>query len=218
MINDREYILGSEWWLNSYALTFSEILSQSRIPEHWARHDLAHLVSLPKILKPVNKYVFSLYPRPEIVSIVGNLVKFRQRTHAEIWVKPKWNNTLYALDKCHQRQFYPSEKNINIDGCFNPTYRFYMPWFINKSLEISIKQVNDEETPFCINERSFFVSEVSPESRYVDAEFIDFKIKKTGKYMVDGKYGIIDKGTAMYDMFVLLDNKEIEELKHEYRK
>jgi hypothetical protein len=216
MTKDRDYILGSEWWVNSYSLSFPEIISQSKIPNHWARYDLAHINILPKILKPVNKYAFSLYPKPEIINIDKNLVCFRQRTHAEIWVKPKQGDMLYALDKCHQRQFYPSDTDLRIDNCFYPTYRFYVPWFINKEVSIQIKQVNDEETPFCINEKMFIGKQMKESLQYAEADFVDFKIKNQGKYMVDGKYGIIDKGTAMYDMIVSLDKEEIEALKDEY--
>ena len=54
-------------------------------------------------------YVSHMYPKPELVSIEKNIVTLRQKTHAEIWVEPK-NKNLYALDKCHQRHFYPSKE------------------------------------------------------------------------------------------------------------
>lgn len=216
MIKSKNYISGSEWWINSGNLSFSNIVRQSKIPDHWARYDSEYIKNVKSVLKPVNKYVFSLYPRPEILNITSNLVTFRQRTHAEIWIEDKGNDVLYALDKCHQRQFYPSENNIDVSGCFSATYRFYVPWFINKNVEIKIDPIKNEKTPFCINKKIFVSNFVDISTPYVDTEFIDFKIKNLAEYCLKENYGIISKNTAMYDMSVYLTDEEILKLKEDY--
>jgi hypothetical protein len=216
MIKSKNHMSGSEWWLSSENLSFSSIVRQSKIPDHWARYDSEHLRSVKSVLKPVNKYVLSLYPRPEILDIKNNLVTFRQRTHAEIWIEDKGNNILYAVDKCHQRQFYPSKNNIEIAGCFLATYRFYIPWFINKNVEIKIDTVKNEKTPFHINKKIFLSNFVDMSTPYVDTEFINFKIKNVGEYSLKENYGIISKNTAMYDMSVILTDKEIGTLREDY--
>lgn len=216
MIKSKDYIAGSDWWLESAKLPFSKILIESRVPEVWARYNLRHLDKINSVLTPVNKYVLSLYPRPEIISIDNGVVTFRQRTHAEIWIEERSDKTLYALDKCHQRQFYPSVNVIESSQCFVPTYRFYIPWFINKNAEITIQQVNDEDTPFYINRKTFVTKEVDRLTSYVDTEFVDFKIKNTDEFFLKEDYRIINKNTPMYDMSVSLSDQEISILKDDY--
>lgn len=216
MIKNKNYISGSEWWINSENLSFSSIVRQSKIPEHWARYDSEYVKNINSVLKPVNKYALSLYPRPEILNISDNLVTFRQRTHAEIWVENKEDDVLYALDKCYQRQFYPSKNNIESNECFRPTYKFYIPWFINKDVNITIDPVLDEDTPFSIVRKNFTANAIQANAPYADTEFVDFKIKNTGKYYLKEKYAIIGKNTSMYDMSVILSNEEIERLKDDY--
>jgi hypothetical protein len=216
MIKSKNHMSGSDWWLNSENLSFSSIVRQSKIPDHWARYDSEEIRNIKSVLNPVNKYVLSLYPRPEILKINNNLVTFRQRTHAEIWLEHKGIDVLYAVDKCHQRQFYPSKNNIQIDGCFLATYRFYIPWFINKNVEINIDPVQDELTPFYTNKKMFYGNVISMSTPYADTEFVDFKIKNLGQYSLKENYGIIGKSTAMYDMSVYLTDQEIEKLKEDY--
>lgn len=218
MIKTKNYIAGSEWWINSEALPFSQIVRQSRIPDHWARYDSGYMNEIKSILNPINRYVFSLYPRPEIVSIIDNLVTFRQRTHAEIWVQDKGNDILYSLDKCNQRQFYPSSNSFENDKCFKATYKFYIPWFINKNIQVKIQAIKNEETPFYIKEKTFMSKVIGHQVPYADTEFVDFKIKNSGKYFLKEGYDIIDKSTAMYDMIVSLTEEEITRLKEDYDK
>jgi hypothetical protein len=99
-----------------------------------------------------------------------------------------------------------------------PTYRFYIPWFINKNIQISIDPVEDEATPFYTNKKKFVSSLIEPSTPYADTEFVDFKIKNFGKYSLKDGYGIISKNTAMYDMSAILTDEEVETLKEYYEK
>jgi hypothetical protein len=216
MIINKNYIAGSEWWVNSENLSFPEILIQSRVPPNWARYNIYDISNIDSILKPVNRYVLNLYPKPKILKIENNLVTFRQRTHAEIWVEEKNNNIIYALDKCHQRQFYPSLNNIENKDCFKPTYRFYIPWFINKDINITISSVEDENTPFYVNKKNIISKYINNNEEYVKTGFVDFKIKNTNDYHLKEKYGIISKNTAMYDMSVVFTNEELLKLGDQY--
>jgi hypothetical protein len=217
MIINKNYIAGSTWWVNSESLSFPEILIQSKIPPNWARYNIYDISNIHSILKPVNRYVLKLYPKPKILKIENNVVTFRQKTHAEIWIEEKNNNVIYALDKCHQRQFYPSLNNIENKDCFKPTYKFYIPWFINKNIEITISPVEDEQTPFYINKKNIISKYVEDNEEYVKTEFVDFKIKNTNDYLKE-KYAIISKNTAMYDMSVILTNEELLKLGEQYEK
>jgi hypothetical protein len=218
MIIKKNNISGSQWWVNSENLSLPEIIMQSGISDLWSKYNSKEILKINSILKPVNNYALNLYPRPEIISIKDNLITFRQRTHAEIWVEERHDNTLYALDKCHQRQFYPSSNNLENKQCFDPTYRFYIPWFINKNVKIEITEVKDEETPFYINAKTIIGNTLEDISEYAHSEFVDFKIKNTGQYHLKEKYAIIGKNTAMYDMSAILSNEEISKIKDSYGK
>lgn len=216
MITKKNNISGSQWWINSENLSLPEILKQSGLPDKWSRYNSKEILEISSILKPINNYVLNLYPKPEIINIKNNKITFRQRTHAEIWVEERKDGTLYALDKCHQRQFYPSFNNIENKECFDPTYRFYIPWFIDKNITIEITRIADEPTPFYINEKNIIGKPLHYLSDYAHSDFVDFKIKNTGDYYLKEKYAIISKNTAMYDMSVVLNDEEISQIKDYY--
>jgi len=216
MITKKNNISGSQWWINSENLSLPQILMESGLPDKWSKYNSKEILNIKSILKPINNYVLNLYPKPKIINITNNIITFRQRTHAEIWVEERKDGTLYALDKCHQRQFYPSLNNLENKDCFDPTYRFYIPWFINKNVSIAISRVEDEPTPFYISEKNIIGKPLPHLSDYAYSEFVDFKIKNTGEYYLKEKYAIISKSTAMYDMSVVLSDEEISQIKDYY--
>lgn len=209
-------IKGSEFWINSENLSFLDIQNGSNIMMHWRIYRYIHNICADFGIFPVNKYVLDLYPKPQLMSIVNNSVTFRQRTHAEIWVQPE-NDGLYALDKCWQRQFYPSMNSMKNLECFDPTYRFYMPWVPYSTNPYYIRPVLDEETAFVVDEKTMSLLPPDNSTEFYETEFIDFMIKKTGKHMVDSRYGIIDVGTAMYDISVNMSEEQIEKIYKQYR-
>lgn len=216
--SNKNNIGGSEFWLNSENLSFKEILIGSRIPEKWSKFNLIEDYYKDFIIKPVNRYVSNLYPKPEIVSINNNTIRLRQKTHAEIWVKPRNEvNVLYALDKTWQRQFYPSNIFMNNNSCFAATYKFYIPWIIDRDLNAKIEQVLDEKTCFIVDPCTFNFWKTENEE-YINTGFINFQIKREGSHMLDDRYGIIDIGTPMYDVIFTLDNKDMEIFYEQYRR
>jgi hypothetical protein len=212
---EQNGILGSEFWVNSYNLSFPEIQRASNVRVGWRDYLYVKDSYLDKILHPVNMYVSHMYPRPELVSIEKNTVTLRQKTHAEIWVQPK-NKNLYALDKCHQRQFYPSKEIFNNIECFSACYRFYIPWFINKNLIVKIKNIDNEFSPFVVQEKTFISDAPKGDSIIFNTEFVNFSIRKTGKHMLSDEYGIIDIASPMFDMVVTLEDRDMNKLKEEY--
>jgi hypothetical protein len=213
MIEVKNGMRGSEFWLNSSELSFSQILTGSRVPAKWSKYSLIEEKYRNSIVKPVNRYVSNLYPRPEILSINNNTVKLRQKTHAEIWVDIK-SDDLYALDKCHQRQFYPSENKIDDPDSFEPTYKFYMPWIIDLNSMIEISPAGDcfysEKSIINTKENDIILD-------FIDVPFIDFKIKRFGAHMKNSNYGIIEIGTPMYDITLNLNDKDLEKINEQYR-
>ena len=215
MIKDiKNNIIGSDFWLNSEELAFSEITKHSRVPERWRRFDMIDDKYKKLIIKPISTYVSELYPRPEIVFLDKNIGKvvLRQKTHAEIWVSPSEEN-LYALDKTWQRQFYPSSKKYLKEDCFIATYKFYVPWVVDDEVEAIIHGV--ESSPFSVEKQNIIFNKLDSLS-VIDTNFVDFKIKMQGSHMVNSIYGIIDIGTEMYDMSITLGKEQIERLVEQY--
>lgn len=216
MIVNNGYIRGSEFWANSGEMSFKEIQSFSRVPERWAKFNYIEKEYYELPVKPVNRYVSNLYPRPELVSMDNGLVRLRQKTHAEIWVSPKENDGLYALDKTWQRQFYPSSTTFDSDQCFKATYRFYIPWFIDLDIEARIENVVGNEV-FVLEDRdiSFSIKDLSKDDS--DVQFVNFKIKTSGPHMKTSAYGIIDIATPMYDIVFKVSEEEVEKIARQYR-
>lgn len=209
-------IKGSDFWINSAKLSWLELQNASNLMIHWRIYGYIKHVSNNFGIVPINKYVLDLYPKPKLMSIVNNIVIFRQQTHAEIWVQPE-DDGLYALDKCWQRQFYPSNNKVINKDCFDATYRFYIPWVPRSINGFYIKQINDEETPFIISEKSYDLDSPDNTTDFYETEFVDFVIKKDGPHMHDERYGIIEIGTPMYDIVVEMSDEQIEKVLKQYR-
>jgi hypothetical protein len=213
MIETKNGMRGSKFWLSSSELSFSQILIDSMVPYKWSRYSLIEETYRDKIVKPVNRYVSNLYPKPELISIKDNTVILRQRTHAEIWVDIK-NEDLYALDKCWQRQFYPSQNRFSDLDSFEPTYKFYMPWVIDRDLAVDIGPAGD---CFFIEKQTINTKKNSLDMEFIDVPFIDFKIKRNGAHMKNSSYGIIEIGTPMYDITLKLNDQDLEKINEQYR-
>lgn len=193
MILNKNYIGGSDFWLNSSKLNFHEIQKMSNVTERWRLSDNKYS---DKILKPVNVYASNFSTRPIIIDNV-NSVTIRQTTHAEIWVQPM-KSFLYALDKTMQRQFYPSELKFDrLDNCFISSYKFYTPWVIDDNIKCEVKSI--ENSPFVLNTNTiYFNKNIS----YIEPQWIHFFIKNNGSHMITKEYGIIEIETPMFDIIV----------------
>lgn len=212
----KNYIEGSPFWVDSENLSFPELEKQSFVPEKWARYDLVEPEYKWLPIRPINRYVSNLYPRPELLSIDGNIVTLLQKTHAEIWVQPREDESLYALDKCHQRQFYPSSKSINSKDCFLATYRFYLPWIPGFSTNVKINKVSSLFSPFVIEEKNISFNPPQDNDTYVNTPFVNFNIKKYGEHMHDHRYGIIEIGSPMFEIVLDVSDLMLLEIKKEY--
>lgn len=110
----KNKIVGSKYWTMSSNKTMSELVAGHNVKKHWANfNNIYNYGFKEKIIKPINPYVINFYPKPNL-KIYDNYITLTQKTHAEIWIEIM-KQGIYALDKCMQRQFYPSPQNINID-------------------------------------------------------------------------------------------------------
>jgi hypothetical protein len=204
MLYYKNKMLGSKFWLNSENLSFQEIQNLSHVNRKWTKQ----IFDNNKIIQPINEYVRNFIPFPDIV-YDNNILTIRQKTHAEIWLE-EIKNILYAVDKTQQRQFYPSKNNIiNVKGYFDPTYRFYIPWTINKDITCKIKKV--ENSFFYIEEQ--YISFKEKNGDFYEPQWVDFLFKKTKNFIKD-EYEIIKFGEPMFDI-IINDKTTISEILNE---
>lgn len=211
----KNNIVGSEFWVNSEDTAFRDILIESRVPGKWSKFSYLEKEFKDSVIKPINRYVSNLYPRPKLMSVKNNIVTLRQSTHAEIWVEPQGED-LYALDKTWQRQFYPSNKRFEDADCFNPTYKFYIPWMPDIDGLVKITNCLIDNPVFIIKEEYVELQKLNTDEEFIDVQFVHFKIKKDGPHMKTEEYGIIDMHTPMYDMSIELSDQEVENVRRQF--
>jgi hypothetical protein len=203
-------------WYNSYDPNFLEIGRASLIPDKWQNYQaINHDKFAESIIKPINRYVQELYPRPDLVSIKDNLVTLRQRNHAQIFLLDSTDGFI-NIDRPHMRQYYQTRQEYPADTeCFDQPYLFYAPWFLDENVEASFCQA-DEWSPFKIYEKDVFYNKQDRSTKYVEPYFIPFRFKKVGPHMKQESFGKIDKGVAMFDIKILLDDILIEKIRNFY--
>jgi hypothetical protein len=189
--------LGSKYWINSEDEVFSTLVKESKmIPEFFDSRLLKNMGYEDKLLVPVNPYVAYFYPKPDLIKTDTGIL-LRQKTHAEIWVEYR-NESLYMLDKCWQRQFYPSKNSYNnLD--YKSLYKFYVPWTIEHEESFEIRSIGE---PFNVHTERIFFYKRDFNEPFIETPFIDFTINRNGPHMKADNYGIVGIGTPMYDIVI----------------
>lgn len=203
-------------WQETLDPVFSKICKDSRLPDKWISYDrVANGKYKDSVIKPVNRYVESLYQPPVLISIDGNIVRLRQQNHADYFLLEKENGTFFNLDRPWLRQYYKTKEEFDIpDTCFKATYKMYVPWFIDANVDISYEQV--EGSPFHIYPQTFAYEEVDPESKYVEPNFITFNFMRVGSHMVDDKFGKIKRLSPVFDMVFQADDIIVQRVRKFY--
>lgn len=204
-------------WYDTYDPNFIQISHESNIPEKWIRYQS---ISRDKydssIIKPINRYVEFLYPRPDLVSIIGSEVRLRQKTHADIFLLDKERGFI-NVDRPHMRQYYKTKKAYPLEkDLFEPAFIFYVPWFIDDNVTVKFENVKD--SPFLVYPSSFSYAKILSTTDYIEPHFVPFKFKKTGKHMVKDGFGKIKKESVMFDMVFDSNDIMIERIKDFYEK
>jgi hypothetical protein len=210
--------IGSEFWINSENKSFTEIVkANTTMPHLWASSEpIAHSLYYDNILKPINGYAKTFWPKPEFIK-QNNISYLRYFTHAEIWFEP-FHDGLYALDKTWQRQFYPSEIQVsNSEDCFNSVYKFYIPWIFDDNLTLSIKAIDDSPFKVLNTKVNFYKLNINEDW---NCDWFHFLIKYEGSHIEkynDRVYGIIPINTPICD--IIIENEElIDKIEREYAK
>jgi hypothetical protein len=213
-------IYGSNYWANSSNKKFSEIIIDNfQLPKKWGQSNISFSEKyLKNILKPVNGYSEKFSIAPEIIK---NNDKFflRYYTHAEIWVEPM-NGGTYALDKCWQTQFYPSDISYEPDpNCYDACYKFYTTWLIDEDIELDIFSV--EDSPFVILNKKINFNKIN-KTEIIEPQWIHFYIKNIGNHISNyrgDEYSVIDIKTPICDILIkdkYLAERLISERKKDY--
>ncbi len=204
-------------WYETYDPVFSEISRNSRIPIKWySFEENKSLVYKNTIIKPINKYVEVLYPKPKLIDISDNIIRLRQYNHAEFFLLEKRHNQFFNLDRPWMRQYYQTKEHPEkIDGCFDPTYKFYTPWVIDENIKISIEQPQ-EDSPFFIYETSVQREKMMIDQSILEPDFVSFKFKRVGPHMVSDKFGKIKLNTPLFDIVFEGSGTIVERVKDFY--
>jgi hypothetical protein len=200
----------STFWLTSSDLSFADIVNKSNCKRLYVEYQyvLSNNKVNNSVLKPINDYVYNLYPAPDLLKYEDGFVYLRQKTHAEIWIKKNYNEGFYFLDRPHIRQFYPSSEILKDSQCFLPTFKFYCPWFVDMDRKYQVLQVTDVETPFLIKELK--LNKIDTNKDILEPHFISFLFKKVGEHMINKDYGKISIGTPMYDIKIKVNESEYD--------
>lgn len=202
-------------WYDSYDPNFTQISKDSLIPEKWITYQS---ISQDKykdyILKPINRYVEFLYPKPELVSISESTVRLRQRTHAEIFLLEN-DSGFRNIDRPHMRQYYQTKKEYpTSSSCFDPAFLFYVPWFLDHSCVAKFENI--EGSSFEVYDSTFSYYPVSSETYYVEPHLVPFRFKKVGPHMKSESFGKIKRSSPMFDIVIDSDAIIIERIRKFY--
>lgn len=205
-------------WYKSFNESFLYINERSNIKDDWLDYkEILNTEYANSIIKPINKYFYKMCPPPELISIIGNTVTLCQKNFAEIFLlKSKDSTSLRAMEKIHMRQFYLSKESRAItNGCFNPIFRWSMPWLLDYD-DILIKISEADSSPFYFYEFSYTSKKLNEDR--IDPPMLFFKFKNSGNHMVDEEYGRIKRKNPAYIIEFSGDDIMIERIKEFYGK
>jgi hypothetical protein len=187
-------------WYKTNDPLFSKISKDSRLPEKWISYSkVANGKYKDSIIKPINSYVESLYPRPRLLSIEGNTIRLRQTNHAEFFLLEKKDGTFINMDRPWMRQYYNTEEtHMPMAGCFPGTFKFYAPWYIDEDVTVSYE--NSENSPFYVYNKESSHEKVLDNTEYLEPDFVSFHFKRVGPHMVNERFGKIKRDSPMFDI------------------
>lgn len=186
-------------WYKTQDPVFSQISKDSRLPEKWISYsNILNGKYKDSIIKPINSYVEALYPRPELVSIEGNTVILKQTNHAEFFLLERKDGKFINIDRPWMRQYYnTASSHMPMAGCFDGTFKFYVPWYIDEDLEVDYLSPADD-SPFYVYDTKSIHKKTTGDTEYLEPDFVSFHFKRIGQHMVNERFGKIKRGSPMF--------------------
>jgi hypothetical protein len=205
-------------WYETYDPLFSDISKKSRLPEKWISYNyIKNNYYKQSFIKPINRYVEELYPKPTLISINDNYITLRQHNHADFFLLVENNGKLYNVDRPWMRQYYNTKYSAEIpDTCFKYIYKFYTPWYVDYEGVVEYKNIKD--SPFYIYDISVKHTLVNNYLKYLEPNFVPFSFKKIGNHMIDEGFGKILRGSPMFDIVFKADDIMINKVREFYEK
>jgi len=202
-------------WYNSYDPNFTEISLKSMIHPKWVSFSrVLDGKYKDSVIKPINKYVESLYPPPKLMSITDGIVTLRQHSHAGIFLL-ETQGKLKALDRPWMRQFYQSKNKFPLDPeCFDDVFVLYVPWLIDAHVSVRFSDVTG--SPFRIYPTASHYQKVPLEAHFVEPQFVPFRFYRVGTHIDREGFGKILKDTPMFDITFQADDIIIEKIREFY--
>lgn len=202
-------------WKKTNDPVFSEISLNSRLPKKWVEFKYVQKYT-NSIIKPINRYVESLYPPPKLISIDGNLVRLRQGNHAEFFLLTNPDGSFYNLDRPWMRQYYNTSHQIQEpDDCFPGTYIFYTPWYVDANVKVFYEKP-EKETTFFVYSNVSIHKEFDDNDTYLEPDFIRFHFKKEGAHMDRPGFGKIPRQSPMFDIVFECDDIMLKRVREFY--
>lgn len=215
MINTKTQFRYTDFWLSTADKTFVDISLQSRMQPRYLDYHFVKENNVVKtsILKPINDYVYNLYPAPSFLKYEDGYLYLRQKTHAEIWISTDPDGSLNVIDKAWMHQFYPSILKLENTDCFQTTFRFYNPWFVDANLDVQVINITDEYSPFSILEGT--LAKVNTNDHIIEPNFIHFQFKH--KNLENREYGKIDRESPMFDLKIKASLEDLDRFNMFYK-
>lgn len=206
-------------WYKSFSESFLYINERSNLKD-----DLLDYSCVLKgqykdsIIKPINKYVEHLYPKPKLVSCENNKIILEYLSFAEIMLlKRSGDKVLSAMEKVHMRQFYLSDQRNDADlGCFPEVYRVFIPWFVDIP-DTLITVTTIEDSAFKVFPKWLKLQNYSSSDR-IDPEMLYFQFRNTGAHMIDEEYGKIKRSMPMFRIEFNASDTIVEKVREFYAK
>jgi hypothetical protein len=204
-------------WYDTYDPDYIEINSRSRVPDLWLRRDQVSLSHLGSVITPLNQYVEYMCPRPQLLSIEGNVIKLQQNSYAEIMID-NTKEDLYVIEKVWLRQYYQSKTNsTDLDTNFSSGFVYPMPWIIDEDITVTVEEV--EGSPFSVTKKDIVFNKINTDTEYLSPPTVNFSFKRQGQHMkVQDSWGIVRKGTPVYTMTLVVNDIIVERVRDFYEK
>lgn len=203
-------------WENTKDPSFVDISIRSNVRHSWLNFE--RIISgqySDSIVKPINKYVEALYPKPELISIDSSKIVLQQKTHAEIVVGYK-DASFHTVDKPHIRQYYKSNDQYSIpNNCFPEVFKFYVPWIIDENVFVTFEAIDG--SPFFVYSKEHVFNSADKSATFYEPPFVPFSFKKEGSHMIRGEdYGKILIGSPMFNIVIEANEEIIRKIKSFY--
>jgi len=218
MIHDTHSTIDNKKiWYETKDPDFIDLSFKSMVKPSWMSYqEVLNGPYKDSIVKPLNNYVQNIGHQPSLLSINGDEITIRYHLAADMFLLKQGDEPLYHVDRLWMRQYYNTSYSMpEQEDCFEGTYKFFVPWFIDANVEVTYLQPS-VESAFLINKETDFWHQPPRDADLLQPHFVYFKFKNTGSHMEDHELGIPRRGDPMFDMTFRGDAIIVDRIKEQY--